>query len=87
MLLFKQSGGLSQDEVEDGLAMNIDFFMSILNALNIGDLLNEVAYQIRPYEIEAGETDTWHGLKSAGPNGAGPRGSLTMNWNSGKAST
>ena len=26
-------------------------------ALNIGDIVNDVAYQIRPYEINAGETD------------------------------
>lgn len=57
VLLFQQSAGLSQSDVEDGLAMNLDFFMTILNAISIGDLLNEVAYQIRPYEVRAGETD------------------------------
>lgn len=57
VLLFQQSAGLSQGDVEDGLAMNLDFFMAILNALNMGDLLNEVVYQIRPYEVNKGETD------------------------------
>jgi predicted nucleotide-binding protein (sugar kinase/HSP70/actin superfamily) len=57
VLLFQQSRGLSQGDVEDGLAMNLDFFLSILNALNMGDLLNEVVYQIRPYEVNPGETD------------------------------
>jgi len=57
VLLFQQSAGLSQSDVEDGLAMNLDFFMTILNAISIGDLLNEVAYQIRPYEVRPGETD------------------------------
>ena len=57
VLLFQQSGGLSQGEAEAGLALNVDFFLAILNALNIGDIMNDVAYQIRPYEVNAGETD------------------------------
>src|SRR5271154_5119527 len=57
VLLFQQSGGLNQAEAEAGLEMNLDFFLSILNAMNIGDVLNDVAYQIRPYEVKAGETD------------------------------
>jgi predicted nucleotide-binding protein (sugar kinase/HSP70/actin superfamily) len=57
VLLFQQSGGLNQAEVEAGLDMNLDFFLGILNALNMGDLLNDAAYQIRPYEVNKGETD------------------------------
>src|SRR5271169_2501317 len=57
VLLFQQSGGLSQAEAEAGLEMNVDFFLAILNALNTGDIMNDVAYQIRPYEVNAGETD------------------------------
>ena len=57
VLLFQQSGGLSQSDTEAGLEMNIDFFLGILNAMNCGDILNEVAYVIRPYEVHAGETD------------------------------
>ena len=57
VLLFQQSGGLNQAEAEAGLEMNMDFFLAILNALNIGDIINDVAYQIRPYEVNAGETD------------------------------
>jgi predicted nucleotide-binding protein (sugar kinase/HSP70/actin superfamily) len=37
--------------------MNLDFFLGILNALNCGDVMNEVAYALRPYEASAGETD------------------------------
>jgi predicted nucleotide-binding protein (sugar kinase/HSP70/actin superfamily) len=58
VLLFQQSGGLSQSDAEAGLEMNIDFFLGILNALNCGDVMNEVAYALRPYEMNAGETDT-----------------------------
>src|SRR6202521_4312552 len=57
VLLFQQSGGLDQAEAEAGLELNLDFFLAILNALNMGDILNDVAYQIRPYEVNAGETD------------------------------
>jgi predicted nucleotide-binding protein (sugar kinase/HSP70/actin superfamily) len=57
VLLFQQGGGLSQGEAEAGLAMNLDFFLSILNGLNMGDVLNEVAHQVRAYELNPGETD------------------------------
>jgi predicted nucleotide-binding protein (sugar kinase/HSP70/actin superfamily) len=57
VMLFQQSGGLNQAEAEAGLEMNLDFFLNILNSMNIGDIINDVAYQIRPYEVNAGETD------------------------------
>ncbi len=57
VMLFQQSGGLSQGDLESGLEMNLDFFLGILNALNCGDVLNETAYAIRPYEVEPGITD------------------------------
>ncbi len=57
VLLFQQEGGLNQAEMEAGLELNLDFFLGILNALNIGDIVNDVAYQIRPFEVSPGETD------------------------------
>ena len=57
VLLFQQSGGLSQSDAEAGLEMNLDFFLGILNALNCGDVMNEVAYALRPYEVNVGDTD------------------------------
>ncbi len=57
VLLFQQSGGLSQSEVEAGLEMNLNFFLTLLNSVFMGDLLNEVAYHIRPYEVVPGKTD------------------------------
>jgi predicted nucleotide-binding protein (sugar kinase/HSP70/actin superfamily) len=57
VLLFQQSGGLDQSDAEAGLEMNLDFFLGILNALNCGDVMNEVAYAVRPYEVNPGETD------------------------------
>lgn len=52
VLIFQQTGGLSQEEAEAGLEMNLDFFLGILNAMMIGDIINDIAYQIRPYESE-----------------------------------
>jgi len=57
VMLFQQSGGLNQSDAEAGLCMNLDFFLNLLNSLNMGDIINEVAYQIRPFELEAGSTD------------------------------
>jgi len=57
VLLFQQSGGLSQSDCEAGLEMNLDFFLGILNALNCGDVINEVGYILRPFEMHAGQTD------------------------------
>jgi predicted nucleotide-binding protein (sugar kinase/HSP70/actin superfamily) len=57
VILFQQSGGLSQSDMEAGIEMSMDFFFSILNALNVGDVMNEAAYAIRPYEVVSGSTD------------------------------
>src|SRR5438067_3223554 len=57
VMLFQQSGGLNQADAEAGLEMNLDFFLNLLNGLNMGDIINEVAHQIRPFEVQAGETD------------------------------
>src|SRR5262245_12431771 len=57
VMLFQQSGGLNQSEAEAGLEMNVDFFLAILNALNMGALINDVGYVIRLYEAHAGEID------------------------------
>ena len=57
VLLFQQSGGLSQSGMEAGLELNPEFFLGLINAVCIGDMLNDLGYQIRPYEVNEGETD------------------------------
>jgi len=57
VMLFQQSGGLSQEDMEAGLEMNLDFFLGMINSMNMGDMLNELGYMIRPYEVEAGQTN------------------------------
>ncbi|MGD8412908.1 MAG: activator of (R)-2-hydroxyglutaryl-CoA dehydratase, partial [Candidatus Latescibacterota bacterium] len=92
VMLFQQSKGLTQNEVEAGLDMNLDFFLAMLNGMNMGDMLNEIAYMIRPFEIEEGKTDEtlqWardylHDVlrdhKSATVNGRMGRVLDKMNW-------
>ena len=57
VLLFQQKGGLKQGDLEAGLKMDLDFFMGMLNAFNAGDLLNEVANQVRAFETTPGAAD------------------------------
>lgn len=57
VLLFQQKAGLDQADLEAGIEFNLNFFISIVNAFMIGDLLNEVAYAIRPYELDSGRTN------------------------------
>jgi predicted nucleotide-binding protein (sugar kinase/HSP70/actin superfamily) len=57
VLLFQQAKGLSQEDVEAGLEMNLEFFLAMLNSMNIGDMMNEIGYLVRPYEVEEGRTD------------------------------
>jgi predicted nucleotide-binding protein (sugar kinase/HSP70/actin superfamily) len=58
VMLFQQTGGLSQATGEDvGLEMNPPFFVGIVKALVCGDVLNALGYRIRPYEVVAGETN------------------------------
>ncbi|MEK6643135.1 MAG: activator of (R)-2-hydroxyglutaryl-CoA dehydratase [Planctomycetota bacterium] len=57
VMLFQQGGGLDQAALEAGLEFNLNFFLSLLNAMFMGDILNEVAYQIRPFEVVPGKTN------------------------------
>ena len=57
VLLFQQTDGIKAASGEPGLKFTVDFGMGMLNALNLGDVINEVVYQIRPFEKNKGETD------------------------------
>lgn len=58
VMLFQQQGGLSQATGEDvGLEMKPAFFIAILKAIVCGDVLNAIAYRIRPYEVKKGATN------------------------------
>ncbi len=58
VLLFQQTEGYESNlEEEKGLQTDLDFYLSIIHSVLLGDLLNELGYQIRPYEVEPGSTD------------------------------
>jgi predicted nucleotide-binding protein (sugar kinase/HSP70/actin superfamily) len=57
VLILQQQGGLDQSHDDAGLEMNLDFTLGIINAFMVADLLNDMAYKLRPYEIEPGSTN------------------------------
>jgi predicted nucleotide-binding protein (sugar kinase/HSP70/actin superfamily) len=57
ILLFQQDDGINAASGEAGLKFTVDFGLGAFNALNFGDVLNDVCCQIRPYEVNAGQTD------------------------------
>jgi predicted nucleotide-binding protein (sugar kinase/HSP70/actin superfamily) len=55
----QQAGGITDDNgdaVEPGLAVNKDFFVGVIKAIIIGDLINGFVNKIQPYELIKGET-------------------------------
>jgi predicted nucleotide-binding protein (sugar kinase/HSP70/actin superfamily) len=57
VLLFKDSDGLKAESGEPGLKFTVDFGFGMLNAMHLGDVINDLVYQIRPFEVNKGETD------------------------------
>ncbi len=58
VMLFQQQGGLSQATGEEsGLELNPPFFIGLLKGLLAGDVINGIAYRLRPYEVVPGATD------------------------------
>jgi predicted nucleotide-binding protein (sugar kinase/HSP70/actin superfamily) len=58
VLLFQQKGGLQQATGEElGLKIDQSFGISVVKAIVAGDVLNGLAYRLRPFEIEPGATD------------------------------
>src|SRR5215471_585384 len=55
VLLFKDSDGIKAASGEPGLKFTIDFGFGMLNALLMGDVFNDLIYQIRPFETNKGE--------------------------------
>jgi predicted nucleotide-binding protein (sugar kinase/HSP70/actin superfamily) len=57
VLLFKDSDGIKAASGEPGLKFTVDFGFGMLNALLMGDVINDLIYQIRPFEANPGEAD------------------------------
>jgi predicted nucleotide-binding protein (sugar kinase/HSP70/actin superfamily) len=55
---FEQNKGIFQEaESESALDFTPTFFITLIKAVVIGDLINILSYKIRPYELEKGATD------------------------------
>ena len=57
VLRFQQDEGIRQKNQAPGLKYTIDFGMGMLKVLYLGDILNDLTHNIRPYEVNPGETD------------------------------
>lgn len=57
VLLFQQNDGLKATSGEPGLKFTVDFGMSALMAFTLGDVVHQLVYRIRPYEVIPGDTD------------------------------
>src|SRR5215831_855397 len=57
VLLFQQNDGINAASGEAELKFTVDFGLGAFNALNFGDVLNDVCCQIRQYEVKSGEAE------------------------------
>ncbi len=57
VLLFDQRAGFNQSAEDEAIQLNGRFAISMLRGMLIGDLVNDLGYQVRPYEKDPGETD------------------------------
>lgn len=58
VLLFGTDDGIDQSTgLPAGFEANLDFFIEIISAFNVADIVNQFLHTIRPYEVEAGAVD------------------------------
>src|SRR5690348_8009570 len=57
VLLFQQNDGIKAASGEPGLKFTVNFGMGMLNALHLGDTINDLIFQIRPFEVKQGDTE------------------------------
>lgn len=57
VLRFQQDEGIRQKVSAPGLKYTIDFGLGMMKVLFLGDALNDMTHNIRPYEINPGETN------------------------------
>ena len=57
ILLYQADQAIKTASDNPGLNFTLDFNLGALNMLNLGDVINDMVYQIRPYEVVPGATD------------------------------
>src|ERR1035437_4594234 len=57
ILLYQADQAIKTASDNPGLKFSLDFNRGALNMLNLGDAINDMVYQIRPYEVTPGATN------------------------------
>ena len=57
ILLYQADQAIRTASDNPGLEFTLDFNLGALNMLNLGDVINDLVYRIRPYEVAPGSTD------------------------------
>ncbi|MCK4303358.1 MAG: hypothetical protein KAY24_03900 [Candidatus Eisenbacteria sp.] len=57
IVLVQQARGLAQSTEDSGLKIDRGFILALVRGLMVGDLLNELGYALRPYEVVKGSVD------------------------------
>jgi predicted nucleotide-binding protein (sugar kinase/HSP70/actin superfamily) len=57
VIVFQQNKGLDQDSGLYAPKFDHDFFLGVLGSFILGDLINDIGYQYRPFETEKGSVD------------------------------
>jgi len=58
VITFEQASALLKEE-EEVVRFDKAFFVSLVKAVLLGDLVNDLYYKVKPYELEAGRADLW----------------------------
>ncbi len=57
VIVFQKSGGMDQQVKGNAIEVNLRFFLALVNAVHLGDLINELTCKIRPFEVLEGATE------------------------------
>ena len=59
ILTFEQSSAVLNEAEESGIKFNKEFFLSLMKAIILGDLINDIYYKVKPYEVIPNSADEW----------------------------
>ncbi len=59
ILTFEQSSAVLEEMGEAGIRFDKDFFLSLMKAVFLGDLINDLYYKTKPYEVIPNSVDEW----------------------------
>ncbi len=59
VITFNQSEALNNEFENHGIRINRDFILSLIKSIVAGDLVNDIYYKIKPYEVVSGSADEW----------------------------